>query len=571
MKKGLLITIFLSVVFVFAVAVWYSPIIFKGYPTQGISQDALLARNYHETEVLAVHDNQTILISSNLVKEEGRSLLMSQRLRSFFFAKIFDVIGVLDYNNLILLSIILYALALVLFTILVLELFNLKVAIAFSLIYIFSPIGWGLSRSLAAYEFCLIFWALFFIFYFLGVKKTQQSQNKFNNLFFIISGIFLTFSALSREVALVFALAFFVFLVIKKLKGSQASGQQLLYVFIPFAILLIIFWLPSFLSGENRYVSMVTGRETEESKSLAQMHVFPDPYTYYFEKEEFLEKFRSKNLGWTENLQTRKDLTNFGFEKISLFQRAKVGSYILFQHVSRFFSLEDFGGPFILLLWILGMAYLKKRSAFLYKLFIYWLGISLFIFSFVIFASRDHLMDFLWLIVLGIILGLFYILQIVKNHFQIEGKRAFILDVIAIGLVLYHLVLVNHVVLGRQYDKDSVPRSMAYTQEIKKFEIKDAEVIAIPGDFPNQDTTLNYLTNKSFVIFRSSTLNKLLEEGKIKQALEAFRVKYILGYSDKLSNELTAKAGVINIAPNSLKIDMGEISEGKSFFMNIIR
>ena len=112
---------------------------------------------------------------------------------------------------------------------------------------------------------------------------------------------------------------------------------------------------------------------------------------------------------------------------------------------------------------------------------------------------------------------------------------------------------------------------MAYTQEIKKFEIKDAEVIAIPGDFPNQDTTLNYLTNKSFVIFRSSTLNKLLEEGKIKQALEAFRVKYILGYSDKLSNELTAKAGVINIAPNSLKIDMGEVSEGKSFFMNIIR
>lgn len=566
MKKGLLITIFLLVVFVLAIAVWYSPIIFKGYSSQVISEQMHLARNYHETGVFAVQNSQNITISSDLIKKEGRPLVISQHLGLFFYAKIFDIIGVPDYNNLILLSIILYALVLVLFTVLVLYLFNFKIAIVFALIYIFSPLGWGLTSFLGSYEFCLLFWALFFIFYFLGVRKTQFSQSsKFNNLFFAVSGIFLALSALSAEVTLVFALALFMFLIVKKLK------QQLIYIFVPFIILLIIFWLPSVLSGENKYISLFTGQRTEKLVSIAPLHVFPDPYTYYFEKEEFLENIRNQDLGWIEDLQIKKDLTNFGFEKINLFERIKVGFYILSHHISRFFSLEDFGGPFILLLWVLGMVYLKRKNIFLNKLFIYWICISLFVFSFVILVSRNHLMDFIWPIILGIVLGLFYILDIIKNHFQIKNKKALILDVIIIGLILYNLVLINHVVLGKKYDKDFVPRSMTYAQEIQELEISSAEVIAIPGDFPGQVATLNYLTNKSFVIFKDSTLNKLLKEGKIKQALEAFNVKYILGYPDELSNKIVAETGAVNITSNSLEIDMGEVSKNKSFFMNLIR
>lgn len=565
LNKKILIAFFLLAIFLLAVGVWYSPIVFKGYSSQGISKEMVLAKNYFQTGILADQNDLSITLAPSLVKEEGYPLVLAKYLRSFFYAQIFKITDIPDYNNLVLMSIILYALVLVLFTILILYLFNIKTAIIFSLIYIFSSLGWGLAYRMADYEFCLFFWALFFIFYFLGTKKTKQSQNKLNNLFFVFSGAFLALSVLSAEVTLVFALAFFVFLAVHKLK------YQLIYIFVPFIILLMIFWLPSFLSGENRYVSLLTGRTTEESIVLVQLHVFSDPYTYYFEKEEFLEKLKGQDLGWIENLQTKKDLTNYGFAGISFFERIKVGFYILFQHLSRFFSLEDFGGPFILLLWILGMVYLKRKDAYFYKLFIYWIGISLFIFSFVILVSRDHLMDFIWPIILGIVLGLFYILQMVKNHFQIEGRRALILDVIIIGLILYNLIMVNHVILGRKYDSDFVPRSITYTQEIEKFSIEDWEVIATPEDVPGQVDTLNYLTNKSFVVFRGSTLNKLLEQGKIKQAFEAFGVKYILGYSDELSNKVVDQAGVINIASNSLKIDIGEISADKSFFMNIVR
>jgi len=565
LNKKILTVTFILAVFFLAIGVWYSPIIFKGYSASVISREIVMARNYYQSGVLASQNNLNVTLASSLIKSEGHSLVLSEYFGSFFYSKIFKITGIPDYNTLILISLILYALVLVLFTIITLHLFNLKVAIVFSLIYIFLPLGWGLTDSSGSYEFCLIFLALFFLFYFMGVKGDEKSKNTIAAFLFIFSGLFLALSSLSKEIALVFAFALFVFLAFKKLK------LQLIYIFIPFVILLMVFWLPSVLSGENRYLRLFTSKTPEKSVFSVYTHVFPDPYTYYFEKEEFLGKIKNQDLGLIENLQMKKDLVNYGFVEINLFERVKVGFYILSHHLSRFFSLEDFGGPIVLLLWILGIVYLKNKNSFLHKLFIYWIGISLFIFSFVTLVSRNHMMDFIWPIILGIVLGLFYILQIVKNHFQIKGRKAFVLDVIIIGLILYHLLLANHVVLGRKYDRDFMPRSFTYTQEIKKFDIGDSDVIAIPEDFPGQADTLNYLTDKSFVVFRDSTLNKLLNEGKIKQAFESFGVKYILGYSDELSNRIAEGVDVINVASSSLEIDMGQVSENKSFFMNLVR
>lgn len=564
MNKSILKTTFLIAIFVLAISVWYSPILFKGYSNTAISRDVLLAKNYHQAGTFATQNNQSITVSSSLIEKEGRSLLMSQYLRSFFLAKIFDITGIPDYNNLVLISIILYAFVLVLFTILILYLFDFKIAIIFSLIYIFSPFGWNATAySLGMYEFCLFFLALFFICYFIGIKKAENSKHWLSNLLFVFSGVFLVFSSLSKEISLVFASAFFIFLLVKKRK------KQLIYIFIPFVILLMIFWAPSIIRGENKYLSFFTTKAPEESifSFPDYAHVFPDPYTYFFEKEQFLEELKNQDLGWTENLQTKKSLTNYGFEQINLIERTKVGSYILFQHASRFVSLEDFGGPFILLLFGLGLVYLRKKYKFLYNLSLFWLVISIAVLSFVTLMGRNHLMDFIWVLALLIALGLIYLIKIIGNNFKLSGRKLIILNIILVGLVLYHFVLVNHVILGRQYDRDFMPRSVTYAKLIKSLDVQDFEVIAVPGN----DSTLSYLTDKSFVVFQSLTLDKLIKENKIKQAFEAFGVKYILGYSDELSDRIISQVPVINITSNSLEIDMGQISPNKSFFMNIIR
>ena len=562
LNKEILIVFFFLAVFFLAAGVWYSPTIFKGFPIQTISSDLLLAKNYSLTGILATQDKLNVVISSDLVKDSGYPLSASENLRSIIFAKIFDIFGIPSYNRLILFSVIIYSLILLCFTGLIIYLFNFKTGAVFSFFYIFSPLGWSLSRMLGVYEFCLLFWALFFIFYFWGIKK---EKSKLGFLLFIISGIFLALSGLSKEVTFVFAVALFVFLLFKKLK------RQLIYIFVPFVIILMIFWFPAVLKGENRYLGLFGLKAPEKSVFSVYMHVFPDPYTYHFEKEQFLEQFRNQDLGWSENLQTKKTLTNFGFEKIGLFERIKVGSFVFVQHLSRFFSLEELGGPLIALLLILGIIYLKTKNKFLYQFSINWLIISFLIFSFLILVGRSHLMDFVWLLALLMVLGLFYIFNIFKERFNLSGRKSLILGLIIIGSMIYHLILVNHVVLGKLYDKDAVPRSIAYSDKIKDMEIKNDEVIAVPNDFSGQIETLNYLTNKSLVVFRESTLDKLLKENKIKQAFEIFRVKYILGYSDEISDKITTQTKIINIASSSLKIDINRVSANKGFFMNLIR
>jgi len=563
LNKKILTLFFLLAIFLLAVGVWYSPIIFKGYPPQPISQDMLLAKNYHDTGVLATHNSQSVVVSSDLTRDNSYQLPISKYLGSVIFAKIFDVVGVPGYDLLVLLSIVLYAIVLVIFTILTKQLFGLKIAGIFSLIYIFSPLGWGLSYDLSGYSFCLLFLGISLILYFSGIKDKDRKNSITNILFLVFSGIFLGLSAFSKEITLVFALAFFMFLVVKKLK------KQLLCVFIPFVVLLMIFWLPSFLDGGNRYLSLVTGHTTKANTTLAELHLFPDAYTYYFEKDSFLKEFQGQDLGISENIETKKVLANYGFGKITIFERGGVGVYALSQHLFRFISLQEFGGPFILLLLILGLICLKKKNKFLYNLSAYWVVISVFVFSFIILVSRNHLMDFIWPITLMVSLGVFYLLQSIKEHFKLN--KTILINVFIVALILYHLFLINRVVLGTAYDSESVPRILAYSREVDKIGVGNNQVVAIPGDIPGQDFSLAYLTGKSFVIFRSETLEKLLKENKIKIALDNFGVKYILGYSDSLSNEITNKTKTTNIAADSLNIEIKKTSETKSFLMNLFR
>jgi hypothetical protein len=559
-NKKFLTALFIIGAFFLAIIVWYSPIIFKGYTVHEMSAEIILARNYYQTGVFANQNDLNVILSPSLIKENGHPLVMNEYLGSFFYSQIFKLFGTLSYNNVVLLSVILYAIVFLIFALLILRLFGSKIAMIFSLIYIFLPFSWGITYYLGIYEFCLLFLALFFVFYFWAEKK----EGAWSIVLFIISGTFLAVSALSKEVTLVFALALFIYLFFKKRK------KELLAIFIPFICLLIIFWLPSIIGGENRYISLV---KTNVDKSVfsTYLHVFPDPHTYYFEKEQFLSKIKNQDLGMTENLETQKILANFGLDKITIFNRLKIGTYLLIKHIFRFFSLQEFGGPFILLLMIIGLLCLRKRLEKFYGLLKYWVVLSFLIFSYILFIGRGHLMDFIFPFSLTITLGILFTADLFKEKFKFSEKKTAAFLILITGFIVYHLILINHVVLGDKYDRDYVPRSMAYAELINKSNIQDVDVIAVPGSFPAQLLTLNYLTEKSFVLFSPETVEKLYTENKLKKALETFNVKYVLDYSDTISKKLVEQGKAINISSNSLEINTQKISENKSFFMNLIR
>jgi len=558
-NKFLFNGIFLLAIFVLAIIVWYSPALFKGYSTHSLNINALMARNIHLTGLHSAENNLNIILPIDLIKDNGVISIRGNKLTPLLYSKIFDVIGLPEVNSLIFLSIFICALTLIIFTGLILYLFDFKIALTFSLIYIFLPFNWRLPYSLGVYEIALLFLSLSFLLFFYGLK------HKYNYIYLPISGIFLVLAGLSKEALFLIVPFLLLFLWFKKQKKS------ILYVFIPFIIILAIFWLPDI--SNNSYIKLFTSDISKEVKS-SDLDLYPDPYTYHFEQKEFLTDLQNKidnnEIVLMKEMDRIKELKNAGVGKINLFDRTRIGLVIGLRHVFRFVSLEDIGGPFIFLLILLGLYSLRQKNKYLYQFFVYWILSAVFLMSFVVLAVRNHLMDFNWAIALLISLGIIFLVKLISDYFDLKKKKQVFLYITLLFIIVDHLVLVNHVAWSKIYDNNNNLMVQAYSQEIEKLNIVDKDVIAV-NLTTNAMYNLNYLTNKSVVIFRSETVEDLLEKNKLDWAFEQFSVKYILGYSDELSEKIINQTDIINITSDSLEPNIPEISRNKGWLMNLIK
>jgi len=563
LKYSLFISLFLLAVFVLAVAVWCSPALFKGYPAYTMSINALMGRNIHLTGLYSAENDLNVFLASNLIEEQGRISIHGNKLTSLLYGKIFKTTGLPDENNFVLLSVFIYALTLLIFTGTVLYLFKFKTAAIFALIYIFLPFNWKWPYHLGIYEFALLFLSLFFLFYLYGIRQ------KNSHIYLVIAGTFLALSCLSREALLLIVPFLLVFLLIKKQK------RYLLCIFIPFTILFAIFWLPNL--DQNAYMQLFFNKDSSEVETAdftIYSHLYPDPYTYHFEQKEFLADLQNKvnnnEVVLMKELDKIKELKNVGAGEISLFDRMKVSSVISSRHIFRFVSLEDIGGPFILLLILLGLYSLRQKNKYLFQFFVYWILSALFLMSFIVLAVRNHLVDFNWAIALLTSLGVLTLSKVIISHFNLTNKKALIIYIIILLAVFYNFVLVSHVFWSRIYDNSNNLMVKAYSQEIKKLDILDHEVIAV-----NLDTdalyNLNYLVDKSVVLFQPETVENLLKENELDWAFEQFKVKYILGYSNELTEEIVGQIEIVNIASDSLEPAEPEMSRNKGWLMNLIK
>ena len=139
-----------------------------------------------------------------------------------------------------------------------------------------------------------------------------------------------------------------------------------------------------------------------------------------------------------------------------------------------------------------------------------------------------------------------------------------------VSVTLYGLVVANHAAWDRLFEGslENALRMRVYSQKIEELNIPDEDVIAVP------DTNyyrLNYLINKSLVVFREETIGDLLNNGKLSFAFETFNVKYIVGYSFSLTEEITTKTQIINVADDAVELPKIEISPAKVWFLNLIK
>lgn len=558
--------LFLLIISALAAVFWYSPVIFKGYTPEMMGEQIILGKNLAKTGIYALENDLNVLLSSNLIKEKAHPSAIGNKLTGYLYALVFKILGFLDWNNLILFSVLLNTATLLLFTLAVFSLFDFKTSIIFSLLYIFLPFHWWSAHFLGTYEFALFFLALFVFFYFLAEKKRA------NWFFLTFAGIFLALAGMAREVLFLVLPIFFIYLLLVNRK------RQILFIFLPAFIILSVFYFPDFFKNHNTYLQYFPVKASEELKSndfIFYGEFYPDPYTYHFDRENFLKEEyaarKSQNQGIIASLYARKLAVNINVEQMDILSRLVLSLLLLLDHLARFVSLEDMGGVFVFILIFLGLYFLKKNQMFLFRLSIFWILGFLFLLSFITLSGRDHLMDFGWIIAILGTMGILFLSSIIGNYFQFNKRQSFWLLSLILVVVLYSCFLGSRTRWGRAYDNKQNLMVQAYSAKICDFNISKNEVIAVGADNFFLPLAINYLTDKNLVVFQPKTIGKLLENGKIKDAFKTFGVKYILGYSNDFSEKLISSTGVINIASSDIEINSGELIGAKSWIMNLIK
>jgi len=98
LKHSLFISLFLLTVFILAVIVWYSLVLFKGYPAYIMTNNALMGRNVYLTGLYSVENDLNVFLASDLIEEQGHLSTYGNKLTSLLYAKVFKIIGLPSEN-----------------------------------------------------------------------------------------------------------------------------------------------------------------------------------------------------------------------------------------------------------------------------------------------------------------------------------------------------------------------------------------------------------------------------------------------------------------------------------------
>jgi hypothetical protein len=526
MKKGYLILIIISI-FVVSLAARYYPIFHKGFSYSISSNNLILARNLSVANKYSFENEKNVVLSSSLVEERGIPSATSNKLTPVIYGKIFNVFG---FNSTIPLyiSLFLYALTTVLLFLLVLKLFTFKIALIVAGVDIFMPFVLAGAIRFGFYE-----WAMLFFIIAISVYLWRKKPSSWRLL---LSGLFFGSAALARNAFLISFIPFVVYDLYSNFIHGKDWRRINLWIWpaikraFVFILPVVLLWggimIYDFSQGTvNAY--FVRGDVGYD------VHLFLDPYTYHFEKETFIEQIRDSAQGDEINA-----LISYGyFDGWKV--KAKMHIVSLVYYIKNFLRLPTLGGALVIFFLILGaiFLYIKKRQWF--NLFVLW-GIIWF-FSLTRFRTTNaaHFLEVRFPLVILMSLGVYMILKFIWQS-GLKSKTKHFLIIGLLLVVLFHLIHADRWMLHESYENSNMEEtfSLAKSIEEKKQEInKRTDVIAVGGPDNQAPTVINWYTDFSCVYFNSDTVEKLLEENKLRWAFNEFGVTHVVGF-DSLNKEI---------------------------------
>lgn len=514
-KKNLVLIIIL--IFVASVAIKYWPIYHKGVSYDFAADNLILARNLSFTGESKIFNDKDVVLSSEIVSEKGVANKTSNELTPILYKLLFNIFG-FDKNISLYCSLFLYGIISVLLFLLVFKLFNVRVALIFSLLEIFSPLIVKESINVGVYEWAMLFLTIALLIYFWKEKPTLAK------LFFV--GLLMTLASLARNSFLIIPIAFTLYEFIK-----HKSFKRAIVFILPLIIVWSIYLGPGMLKGnsDNIYLS------SSENTAGAYMHIFPDPYTWHFERDMYVESIQYSDA---YNYDYSQFLGKYGYS-VGLKNKILMYWASITSYPKGFIAQTTFGGPIMVFLLILGGFYLYKNKKYLLKIFIIW-GLLTYLFLIVAASNHwGHFITFQFPIFLMSALGIYWISQfIVKQDIKKYLKYLFVGGFILV--LSAHLIQSTKWMFHEEYENSGMEQTLSLIDIIKYAEDqlnKKTDIIAV-GVTGRAPQILNWYTDYSFVYFAPDTVGKLLNENKLQWAFNQFGVTKVMGYDNELNDSI---------------------------------
>ncbi len=501
------------VVFVASLLAGYYPIYKKGYTSGGDTLNLIKARNYAAVGTYQYESSNGVLLSTDHVLAQSKKTGLINPLTPIIYGQIFKYWGINRVSGLPeYVSLISAAIFNVLAFFIIRRLFGGKVGFFSTMAMAFMPFRIIGSLSFGFYDFAMIFFAIA-IWLVLGSKN---GIFRGGNIRMGLASIFFALAALARNAFLISFIPFVLYDFYK-----ERSIKRSFVFILPFIIIFGSTLTPySWLGVSNGYISDINNQPFDQ---LGE--VFPDPYTAYYDRDNFIQKLQNEGL----ERNASHFLGQWGYsvtvgEKISAYEES-LKAYVAYAS-----DLIIFGGPLILFFMIFGAYWLYRNGREMFHFFGLWLGVWLTGLIYFQTGNWDHLLEIILVPAILTGLGIWQITEFIK---PININKNIISGVILL-FVLGHLTYANKWSL---YDSYRSSRWVDAVNAADKVKLAPRGVIAA-GIHPTFANGLNYLTNRDIIYFNPGAIEKLIANGKLKEAFEIYNVKTAVGFSDSASNSI---------------------------------
>jgi len=521
MSSKIKILIIVLILFLASLAIYYYPVYKKGYSFGFNAGNLILARNFAETGQYKMESKQNVILNSSLSAKDGIPYNPGNELTYIIYGYIFKYFG-FNQNLALYFSIILWALSGIILFFLVNKLFNLKIAIIFNVIFIFLPVILQGALLSGFYEWAILFFSIA-LYLFFNVK------NKLFWLNIILAGIFFSLSILCRNAFMVSVVPFIIYEFYR-----HKSVKKLISLGVPIVLIVGMFLGYNFLAGRN------TDYLPKDDINFSNYgHLYPDPYTFHFEKESYLNSIQN-----TSNSLFSEYLLKYG-HKVSLKNQLIMYFDSIKFYPKEFIKLIISGGPLIILLMFLGIYYLFKIDKKLFKFFILWFVVWYVALVILKTNNWDHFLELSWPLILLIALGIYYLFNFIIE-LNIKNNFKYIALILISLFIILHFSQCDKWMLHEEYNTSNMKIVMSFVDIIEKEDLNNKNIIATDYH-PSVPLALNYYTNKNFIYFHPETIKRLLAENSLQSVFDKFRVSHIIGFENDLNNQIHNQTQVIVI------------------------